>query len=267
MTDLTGKTALVTGSVQGIGLSIAKSLASSGACIALHGLADEAAIKAATDELLAEGAPEVRFFDGDLRKPDAIEAMVEEIEKWHAIDILVNNAGVQRTGALADITPEIWDAVLAVNLSGAFHTMHHVMPKMAARKFGRVINIASVHGLVASKEKAPYVAAKFGLIGLSKVAALEYANIGSRETGGVTVNCICPGWTETALIEPQISARAENHGGDRDAGVADLLSEKQPSQRLSDPSEIGALALWLCSAIAHNVTGTSIPVDGGWTSQ
>jgi 3-hydroxybutyrate dehydrogenase len=130
-----------------------------------------------------------------------------------------------------------------------------------------VINIASVHGLVASKDKAPYVAAKFGLVGLSRVAALEYADKGSKAAGGVTVNCICPGWTETAIIEPQIEARAALHGGDRDLGIADLLAEKQPSRRTSDPSEIGALALWLCAPVAHNVTGTAIPIDGGWTAQ
>ena len=141
------------------------------------------------------------------------------------------------------------------------------MPAMAARGYGRVINIASVHGLVASTRKAPYVAAKFGLVGLSRVAALEYAAAGSRDSGGVTVNCICPGWTETVLIEPQIEARARAFGGDRDKGVADLLSEKQPSRRLSEPSEIGALALWLCAPAAHNLTGAAIPVDGGWTAQ
>jgi 3-hydroxybutyrate dehydrogenase len=165
------------------------------------------------------------------------------------------------------LTRETWDAIIAVNLSGALHTMRHALPHMARRGYGRVINIASVHGLVASKEKAPYVAAKFGLVGLSKVAALEYAAVGSAETGGVTVNCICPGWTDTPLIEPQIMARAEKHGGDRTAGKADLVAEKQPSSRTADPSEIGALAVWLCAPIAHNVTGTSIPIDGGWTAQ
>jgi 3-hydroxybutyrate dehydrogenase len=138
---------------------------------------------------------------------------------------------------------------------------------MAERGYGRVVNIASVHGLVASVHKAPYVASKFGLVGLSKVAALEYAACGSRDTGGVTVNCICPGWTETAIIEPQIEARAAEHGGDREKGVASLLAEKQPSRRLSRPDEIAATVLWLANPIAHNVTGVSIPVDGGWTAQ
>ena len=145
--------------------------------------------------------------------------------------------------------------------------MRRALPKMAINGYGRVINIASVHGLVASVHKAPYVAAKFGLVGLSRVAALEYASAGTRESGGVTVNCICPGWTETAIIEPQIAMRASEFGDDRKAGIASLLAEKQPSQRTSIPEEIGALALWLANPIAHNVTGIAIPVDGGWTAQ
>tara|TARA_R100001369_G_C3289135_1_gene163568 strand:+ start:101 stop:565 length:465 start_codon:yes stop_codon:yes gene_type:complete len=154
-----------------------------------------------------------------------------------------------------------------VNLTAAFHTMRLAVPLMAERGFGRVINIASVHGLVASVNKAPYVASKFGLVGMSKVAALECADAGSNDAGGVTVNCIAPGWTETAIIEPQVQARAAQYGGDRERGIADLLAEKQPSRRTSDPSEIGSLALWLCAPIAHNVTGTTIPIDGGWTAR
>lgn len=267
MTDLTGKTALVTGSVQGIGLAIAKALAGAGARIAVHGLADPAQARKAMAEITAAGAPETRFFDADMRDVAAIEAMMEDMSNWGGTDILANNAGIQKTVSLAEADTATWQAILDVNLSGAFHTMRLAMPGMAARGFGRVINIASVHGLVASVNKAPYVASKFGLIGLSRVAALEYASQGSRETGGITVNCICPGWTETAIIEPQVEARAAAHGGDRAAGIAELLAEKQPSRRTSDPSEIGALALWLCAREAHNVTGTSIPVDGGWTAQ
>jgi 3-hydroxybutyrate dehydrogenase len=138
---------------------------------------------------------------------------------------------------------------------------------MAARGYGRVVNIASVHGLVASIHKAPYVAAKFGMVGMSRVAALEYASAGNRDSGGVTVNCICPGWTETAIIQPQIDARALQFNGDREAAIRDLLKEKQPSQRTSLPSEIARLVCWLCEPAAHNLTGTAIPVDGGWTAQ
>lgn len=267
MTDLSGKTALVTGSVQGIGLAIAKALGSAGARVAVHGLAEPEQAEAATVEVARAGAPETKFFNADMRDVSAIEDMMAEVQSWGGTDVLVNNAGIQKTVPLADADTETWEAILDVNLSGAFHTMRLAMPTMADRGFGRVVNIASVHGLVASVHKAPYVASKFGLVGLSRVAALEYASQGTRETGGITVNCICPGWTETAIIEPQVQARATEHGGDRTAGIADLLAEKQPSRRTSDPSEIGALALWLCAREAHNVTGTSIPVDGGWTAQ
>ena len=264
---LEDRTALVTGSVQGIGLAIATALASVGARIAVHGLGSPEQAKAAVGAMREAGAPDARFFDADMRDPTAIDRMMDAVMAWGSLDVLVNNAGIQRTVSLADATRGVWDDILAVNLSGAFHTMRRALPPMAARGYGRVINIASVHGLVASVNKAPYVAAKFGLIGLSRVAALEYAAAGSRASGGVTVNCICPGWTETAIIEPQILARASDFGGDRNAGVASLLAEKQPSQRTSRPEEIGAMALWLASPIAHNITGIAIPIDGGWTAQ
>ncbi|WP_197922047.1 3-hydroxybutyrate dehydrogenase [Thiosulfatihalobacter marinus] len=268
MTDLTGKTALVTGSVQGIGLAIAEELAKAGARIAVHGLAGDAQIEEACQHLRDKGAPQAEFFRGDMRHPDQIAELMQAVEAWGGADILVNNAGIQHTAPIAEMPVEKWDAILSINLSAAFHTMRHAMPKMAERGYGRVINISSVHGLIASPDKGPYTAAKFGLVGLSKVAALEYAAAGSRATGGVTVNCICPGWTETAIIEPQIEARAQALGGvDRDAAIADLLKEKQPSQRTNTPAEIGALAVWLCSPVAHNITGTAIPMDGGWTSQ
>jgi 3-hydroxybutyrate dehydrogenase len=202
-----------------------------------------------------------------MRDVAAIEAMMQEVSDWGGADILVNNAGIQKTASYAELDAATWEAIIDVNLSGAFHTMRKALPVMAEKGYGRVINIASVHGLVASVNKAPYVASKFGLVGMSKVAALEYAAAGTKAKGGVTVNCIAPGWTETAIIEPQVAARAALHGGDRDLGIADLLAEKQPTRRTSDPSEIGALALWLCHPVAHNVTGTTIPVDGGWTAQ
>ena len=267
MVDLAGKTALVTGSVQGIGLAIAEALAGAGARIAVHGLAGDAASHDACKRLEAAGAPEASFFGGDLRDPDRIAELMAAVEAWGGADILVNNAGIQQTAPLAEVPRELWDAILAVNLSAAFHTMQAALPMMAARGYGRVINVASVHGLVASADKAPYVAAKHGLVGLTKVAALEYAAGGDAALGGVTVNCLCPGWTETTLVEPQIAARARAAGGDRAAGVAALLAEKQPSRRMSRPEEIGALALWLCAPVAHNVTGTAIPIDGGWTAQ
>jgi 3-hydroxybutyrate dehydrogenase len=264
---LEGRIAFITGSVQGIGLAVALELASQGARIGVHGLASAQEAQTAIDALIAAGAPEARFFEGDLRNPQAIETLIAAVEAWGPVDVLVNNAGIQKTASLADATPDLWDAVIGVNLTAPFHTMRHILPRMAERGYGRVINIASVHGLVASVDKGPYVASKFGLIGLSKVAALEYAAKGTRESGGVTVNCICPGWTETPLIEPQIAARSLAIGGDREAGIASLLGEKQPSRRMSLPREIGALIVWLTQPIAHNITGTAIPIDGGWTTQ
>jgi 3-hydroxybutyrate dehydrogenase len=264
--SLQGRTALVTGSTQGIGLAVATALAAAGARIGVHGLADAATAAAVCARLEAAGAPEARFFDADLRDIAAIEAMMAAVSAWGPADILVNNAGIQKTQALAEASAGLWDAIIAVNLTAAFHTMRLALPGMAERGYGRVINIASVHGLVASIHKGPYVASKFGLVGLSKVAALEYAERGDRRSGGITVNCICPGWTETELIEPQIMARAAEIGGDREAGLRSLL-DRQPSRRTSDPAEIGQLALWLTSPAAHNLTGTTIPVDGGWTAQ
>ncbi len=267
MTDLSGKTALVTGSVQGIGLAIAEALAEAGARIAVHGLAGDAQIEEVCTHLKAKGAPEAEFFAGDMRNADRIGELMAAVAAWGGADILVNNAGIQHTAPLAEMPRQTWDDILAINLSAAFHTMQAAMPGMAERGYGRVINISSVHGLIASPNKAPYTAAKFGLVGLSRSAALEYAAAGDRARGGVTVNCLCPGWTETAIIEPQIVERAAQLGVDRDAAMADLMKEKQPSLRSNLPSEIGALALWLCAPVAHNITGTAIPIDGGWTSQ
>ena len=217
--------------------------------------------------MLAAGASKVESHVSDLRDSDATESLIAKILSGGAVDILVNNAGIQHTATIAEMPRSKWNDIIAINLSSFFDTMHLLLPEMAKRGTGRVINIASVHGLVASAAKAPYVAAKHGVVGLTKVAALEYANVGDRSSGGLTINAICPGWVETALIEPQIQARVNQHSGDRAAGIADLLSEKQPSQRMSTPGDIGALALWLCNPAAHNITGAAIPVDGGWTAQ
>ena len=267
MTELSGKTALVTGSTSGIGLAIAEALGGAGARVAIHGLAGDMEIHDATERVRAAGSPEVAFFGGDMRNPERIHELMAAVAAWGGVDILVNNAGIQHTAPTAEMPDDKWEAIIAINLSACFHTMKAALPGMAARGYGRVINIASTHGLVASKDKAPYVAAKHGLVGMTKVVALEHAALGDAGQGGVTANCICPGWTETALIEPQIAARAKAHDGDRMAGIADLLSEKQPSKRMTQPADLGALALWLCSPAAHNITGVAIPVDGGWTAQ
>ena len=265
-TFLSGRTALVTGSTSGIGLGIASALAAAGANVAINGLGSDEQIAQAIATVKAAGAAEVRHFGADLRDAQQITEMMAAINAWSPLDVLVNNAGIQHAAPLAEQPLQKWNDIIAINLSSAFHTMQATLPGMAERGFGRVVNIASVHGLVASKDKAPYVASKHGIIGLSKVAGLEYAAAGDRASGGVTVNCVCPGWVETPLIEPQIQARIPA-GGNRDDGVRALLAEKQPSLRMSLPEDIAALVVWLCRREAHNVTGASLPVDGGWTVQ
>jgi 3-hydroxybutyrate dehydrogenase len=261
---LKGRTALVTGSTSGIGLAIAQALSAAGARVAINGLGTPEQIEAAINSVVAAGS-EARHFDADLRKPEQISTMLDAVQAWGAIDVLVNCAGIQHAAPLADQPAQKWDDIIAINLSAAFHTMQAALPVMAERGFGRVVNVASVHGLVASKNKAPYVASKFGIVGLSKVAALEYAAAGTRESGGVTVNCVCPGWVETPLIEPQI--QAHRNGGSRDDGVRALLEEKQPSLRMSAPEDIASMVVWLCRREAHNVTAAAMTMDGGWTSQ
>jgi 3-hydroxybutyrate dehydrogenase len=267
MSFLTGKTALVTGSTSGIGLGIATELAKAGIRIAVHSIPGDKHAEDAVKAVKEAGAPDAKFFAADVSKPDAIHDLIAEVEAWSPIDILVNNAGIQFTAGITDMPDEKWDAIIAINLSASFHTMKAALPLMEKRGYGRIINVASVHGLVASKDKVPYVAAKHGLVGMSKVVALEYAAKGDAEAGGITVNCIAPGFTETPLIEDQIQAAAKRAGGDRDAGIAELLSEKQPSLRMTQTSDLGALAVFLCGHAAQNLTGATIPVDGGWTAQ
>jgi 3-hydroxybutyrate dehydrogenase len=265
--SLLGRRALVTGSLQGIGLGIATALAAEGAEVILHGLGDDSVVAEAQKVIstISGSTPEAHCTD--LRDSSATEAFVSHVTSTGSVDVLVNNAGIQFTSPLEDMPRSRWDDILAVNLSSAFDTMRLLLPGMRERGYGRVINVSSAHGLVASVHKAPYVAAKHGLVGLTKVAALEYASAGDAASGGVTVNAICPGWVETPLIESQIMNRAQALGGDRVAGISDLLSEKQPSRRLSSPDEIGALAVWLCDVRAHNINGAAIPVDGAWTAQ
>lgn len=262
MRPLSGKLALVTGSTSGIGLAIARALAAQGADIVLNGFGDPEAIEALREDLANEASVRVRYVGADLAKPDEIEDMVREIAgELGGVDILVNNAGIQHVAPVQDFPPERWDAVLAVNLSACFHTIRLVLPHMLARGWGRIVNIASVHGLVASVHKAAYVAAKHGLVGLTKVVALETA-----ETG-VTCNAVCPGWVLTPLVQQQVEARAQREGiGIEEAKLA-LVAEKQPSKRFVEPEQIAALVTFLCSDAAAQIRGAALPVDGGWTAQ
>ncbi len=264
MTELAGKTALITGSTQGIGLGIARAFAAAGARVAVHGLEEPTDLCAG---LMRAGAADAVFLPGDLRSADGAAKLMEGAAAWGGVDILVNNAGINHGRPLAEMPYGEWCEVLQINLSSAFLTMQAALPGMAARGYGRVINIASIHGMVGNPGKAAYAAAKAGMIGLSRVAAAEYAEAGDAASGGVTVNCICPGWVDTPLVAPMIAEREALLGTGREAAIADLLGEKQPTRRAIDPAEIGAMALWLCSKLAHNVTGTAMPIDGGWTAR
>jgi len=259
---LKNRCALVTGATQGIGLAIARRLAEAGADVVLHGIEPIDAGAAVAAALGAQTGRRCAYVAADLADAAAAAGLCEQASTVLAApDILVNNAGIQHTCGIADFPAARWDAILAVNLSAAFHTIKAAVPGMRARGWGRIVNIASVHGLVASVDKSAYVAAKHGLVGLSKVAALETA------AQGITVNCICPGWTDTAIIQPQIEARAANHGGDRAAGIRELLAEKQPNLTLLPPERIGDVAVFLASEAAAGITGIALPVDGGWTAR
>lgn len=255
---LHGKTALVTGSTSGIGLGIACRLAAQGANIVLNGFGDVAAAKGA----IAERGARLTYHDADMSKPAQIEAMMAHaVGEFGAIDILVNNAGIQHVANVEDFPVERWDAIIAINLSSAFHTTRLAVAAMKARQWGRVINIASTHGLVASAQKSAYVTAKHGIVGFTKSVALETA------TTGVTVNAICPGWVLTPLVQKQVDARAAKDGIDDAEAKRRLLAEKQPSLQFTTPEQLGDLAVFLCSAAADNVRGVAWAVDGGWTAQ
>ena len=255
---LTGKTALVTGSTSGIGLGIAQTLAREGANIVLNGFGEVEPAQAAVAAL----GVQVAYHGADMSKPAEIEAMMAFAkDKFGGVDVLVNNAGIQHVANVEDFPPEKWDAIIAINLSSAFHTSRLAIPGMRARNWGRIINIASAHGLVASAAKSAYVAAKHGLVGLTKASALELA------TTGVTVNAICPGWVLTPLVQQQIDARARKGGISVEQAKKDLLGEKQPSLQFTTPEQLGALAIFLCGAAADNVRGVAWAVDGGWTAQ
>ncbi|MEX0591630.1 MAG: 3-hydroxybutyrate dehydrogenase [Xanthobacteraceae bacterium] len=258
---LKGKNALVTGSTSGIGLAIARALASAGAKLTLNGFGDASQIEKLRSSIAKEHKVEVSYSPADMTKPDEIAAMIRGAEKrFGSLDVLVNNAGIQHVSPIEEFPVEKWDAVIAINLSSSFHTIRAAVPGMKKRKWGRIINIASAHGLVASAQKVAYVAAKHGLIGLTKVVAIENAN------DGITCNAICPGWVLTQLVEQQIAARAVASGQPIEAEKLALLSEKQPMHAFTIPDNIGVLAVFLCSDAAATMTGAAYPIDGGWTA-
>ena len=255
---LQGKTALVTGSTSGIGLGIAQALAQQGANIILNGFGDVEAPKAA----IAKSGVHVGYHGADMSKPAEIDAMMAYAARdFGRVDILVNNAGIQHVARIEAFPPERWDAIIAINLSSAFHATRLALPAMLAANWGRIINIASVHGLVASAEKSAYVAAKHGLVGLTKVTALENA------TTGVTCNAICPGWVLTPLVQKQVDARAAADKVDDAEAKRRLLAEKQPSLQFTTAAQLGELAVFLCSPAADNIRGAAFNVDGGWLAQ
>jgi len=259
---LKGRTALVTGATQGIGEAIAQALAAAGADVVVHGIEPQARGDAIAAALARAHGVRAAYVRADLASADQAAALVASAARALASpDILVNNAGIQHTSPIESFPADRWDAIIAINLSAAFHAMRAAVPAMRERRWGRIVNIASVHGLVASVNKTAYLASKHGLVGMSKGVALETA------TDGITVNCICPGWTETPILGPQIAARAAQFGGDRDAAIRDLLKEKQPNLTLLPPSRIGEVAAFLCSDAAEGITGVALPVDGGWTAQ
>ena len=259
---LKGKSALVTGSTSGIGQAIAKALAKEGVNVMLNGFGDAAAIEKERAGFEREFGVKVRYSPADMSKPAEIAAMVKTAEtEFGRLDILVNNAGIQHVAKIEDFPVEKWDAVIAINLSSSFHTIRAALPGMKARKWGRIVNIASAHGLVASGEKVAYVAAKHAIVGLTKVVAIETAN------DGVTCNAICPGWVLTPLVEKQIEARAKANGQTIEQAKIALLSEKQPMHRFTTPEGIGALTIFLCGDAASTTTGSAYSIDGGWTAQ
>jgi 3-hydroxybutyrate dehydrogenase len=255
---LKGKTALVTGSTSGIGLGIALSLARQGANIVLNGFGDHAPVKAQVESLGVRAG----YHGADMGKPSEIAAMMAyAASEFGGVDVLVNNAGIQHVANVEDFPAEKWDAIIAINLTSAFHTTRLALPGMKARNWGRVINVASTHGLVASAGKSAYVASKHGILGFTKTAALETA------TTGVTVNAICPGWVLTPLVQKQVDARAQQDGVDDAEAKRRLLAEKQPSLQFTTPEQLGELAVFLCSSAADNIRGVAFNVDGGWVAQ
>jgi len=259
---LAGKTALVTGSTSGIGLGMARALAAQGANLMLNGFGEPPQIETLRQEIEKTYGIKARYHGADMSKPAEIEDLMKTTETaFGTVDILVNNAGIQHVSLVEDFPVEKWDAVLAINLSSAFHTTRLALPGMRTRNYGRIVNIASAHGLVASAQKSAYVAAKHGLVGLTKVVALETAQT------GITCNAICPGWVLTPLVQKQVDARAQNEGVSGEEAKKRLLLEKQPSGEFVTPEQLAGLAVFLCSPAADQVRGVAWNMDGGWVAQ
>lgn len=259
---LAGKTALITGSTSGIGKAMAEALAAAGAGIVLNGLGKLDEIENQRATLEEQYRVKVSYQGADMSRPEEIETMMAAAAQEHGrIDILINNAGIQHVADIAEFPPERWDAIIAINLSSAFHTTRLALPGMRQAGWGRIINVASVHGLVASRHKSAYVAAKHGIIGLTKATALDAA--GSR----VTCNALCPGWVLTGLVQQQVDALAEREGLDQETAKARLVGEKMPSEEFVTQEQIAALTVFLCGPHAAQINGASLPVDGGWTAQ
>ncbi len=260
--ELAGKVAIVTGSTSGIGLGIAQVFAAAGMNVMLNGFGDRAEIEHTRATLAETFGVKAAYSAADMSKPADITAMVADTRKaFGQVDVLVNNAGIQHVEAIETFPPEKWDAIIAINLSSAFHATRAVVAEMKARKWGRIINIASAHGLVASPFKSAYVAAKHGIVGFTKTVALETAE------HGITVNAICPGYVLTPLVQKQIPETARARGITEEQVIKDVLLHAQPTRQFVTTEQLGALAVFLCTSAAASITGTALPVEGGWTAQ
>ncbi len=260
--ELTGKSAIVTGSTSGIGLGIARAFAEAGMNVLLNGFGEKSEIERSRTEIERTFGVEAAFSAADMSKPDDIARMIEDAARvFGQVDVLVNNAGIQHVEAIETFPPEKWDAVIAINLSSAFHGIRAVLAGMKERRWGRIINVASAHGLVASPYKSAYVAAKHGVLGLTKTVALEAAEF------GVTVNAICPGYVLTPLVEKQIPETAKARGISEEQVVKQVLLAAQPTRQFVTTEQVGAVARFLCTEAAASITGTALPIDGGWTAQ
>lgn len=262
MNNLSGKAALVTGSTSGIGQAMIEALARAGANVVLNGFGDTDEIEAFRQSLESEYGVNAIYHPADMSQPSDIEAMFRDMAgQMGSIDILVNNAGIQHVAPVDEFPLDKWDSIVAINLSACFHTTRLALPAMKSNRWGRIINLASAHGTVASPYKSAYVAAKHGMLGFTKTVALEVAQ------QGITCNAICPGYVKTPLVEAQIPDSAKTHGISEEAVIRDVMLAGQPTKRFVEPHEIGGFAVFLCSDSAASITGASLPIDGGWVAQ